>query len=82
MDATDGKYLRVTSAALEPGTTVRYHHRTGPSLATVTEATDEHVAFVGEDCDGYFSRAQIDEMIGNGRLAVVLGDAELRSDAD
>jgi len=73
MDATSGTYRRITSEALEPGTNVLYRHRTGDSLATVTEATDEHVAFVGDDCDGHFPREQIDRMLADGRLVLVLG---------
>ncbi len=74
MDASHDAYRSVTSAALEPGTTVLYRHRSGDSLATVTEATDEHVAFAGEDCDGHFPREQIDRMLGDGRLVLVLGE--------
>ncbi|GAA0679024.1 hypothetical protein ACFQDG_00725 [Natronoarchaeum mannanilyticum] len=74
MDAARSEYLNLSSAALEPGTTVLYRHRSGDSLATVTEATDEHVAFVGDDCDGHFPREQIDRMLGDGRLVLVLGE--------
>ncbi len=74
MDASRREYLSVRSAALEPGTTVLYRHRSGDSLATVTEATDEHVAFVGDDCDGHFPREQVDRMFEDGRLVLVLGE--------
>lgn len=67
-------YLSVTAAALVPGTTVRYHYRTGSSLASVVERTGEFVAFVGEDCDGTFTRDQIDRLFADGRLEVVLDD--------
>ncbi|MCU4925038.1 hypothetical protein OB905_03430 [Halobacteria archaeon AArc-dxtr1] len=68
-------YLRVTEAALLPGTTVRYHYRTGSSFATVVERTDRLVTFVGPDCDGTFSFDQIDRLIADDRLEVVLDDA-------
>ncbi|MDF9744767.1 hypothetical protein [Natrinema salsiterrestre] len=66
--------LTVTAAALHPGTTVRYHYRTGTSLATVVERTDRHVAFIGTDCDGTFTHGQIERLIDDGRLEVVLDD--------
>ena len=68
------KYLRVTAAALHPGTTVHYSYRTGSSLATVVERTDRFVTFVGEDCDGRFTHGQIDRLIRDGRLEIVLDD--------
>lgn len=61
-----------TSAALFVGTTVWYRWRDGAGLATVTEATEERVSFSGPDCDGRFSRAQIDRLIADDRLEVVL----------
>lgn len=73
MDAARGEYVGLSSAALEPGTTVLYRHGSGDSLATVTETTDDHVAFVGDDCDGHFPREQIDRMLEDGRLVLVLG---------
>ncbi|MFC6767565.1 hypothetical protein [Natrinema soli] len=68
------KYLSVTADALFPGTTVHYHYRDGSSLATVVERTESLVAFVGEDCDGRFTRGQIDRLFADGRLEVVLDD--------
>lgn len=68
------KYLHVTADALFPGTTVRYHYRTGSSLATVVERTDRIVTFVGEDCDGKFTHGQIDRLFADGRLEIVLDD--------
>ena len=65
-------YYTVTSAALLPGTTVRYHYRTGDSLATVTEQTDRYVAFVGDDCDGRFTHEQIERLFADDRLQIVL----------
>ncbi|MDS0476621.1 hypothetical protein [Natrinema sp. 1APR25-10V2] len=70
------QYLRITSDALHPGTTVRYYYRTGSSLATVVERTDGVVTFVGEDCDGRFTRSQIDRLFDEGRLEVVLDDED------
>ena len=66
---------RVGVEAVQVGTTLRYYHRSGDSLATVTEKDDEFVAFVGPDCDGHFTHEQIDEMLEEGRLQVVLDDA-------
>lgn len=67
------KSLRVTSEAVWPGTTVRYHHRDGDSIATVTERTARFITFVGEECDGKFTHEQIDRLIEDGRLEIVLG---------
>lgn len=66
--------FRVTADALGPGTTVRYHYRTGNSLATVVERTDRYVTFVGEECDGTFTHDQIDRLIDDDRLQIVLDD--------
>ena len=66
--------FRTTAAALFPGTTVRYHYRTGDSLATVVERTDRFVTFVGPDCDGRFTHDQIDRLLEDDRLEVVLDD--------
>lgn len=66
--------LRVTADALAPGTTVRYHYRTGNSLATVVERTDRYVTFVGGECDGTFTHDQIDRLIDDDRLQIVLDD--------
>ncbi|RKD93383.1 hypothetical protein [Halopiger aswanensis] len=66
--------LSTTADALFPGTTVRYYYRTGDSLATVVECTDRFVTFIGEDCDGKFTRDQIDRLFEDGRLEVVLDD--------
>lgn len=66
--------LRVTGDALHPGTTVRYHYRTGSALATVVERTDQHVTFVGDDCDGRFTHDQIEQLLATDRLQVVLDD--------
>ncbi|WP_226480789.1 hypothetical protein [Natrinema amylolyticum] len=68
------EYLSVTAEALHPGATVRYHYRTGSSLATVVEQTDRLVTFVGEDCDGKFTHGQIDRLFADGRLEIVLDD--------
>lgn len=70
---------QVDVEAIQVGTSVRFHHRSGESLATVTEKDDEFVAFVGPDCDGHFTHEQIDELIEAGRLQVVLDD--VRHDA-
>ena len=67
------RHLRLTAAAIHPGTVVRYHYRTGSSLATVTEKGDRFLTFVGESCDGRFTHDQIDRLIDDGRLQVVLG---------
>ena len=64
-----------TAAALFVGTTVRYHWRDDAGLATVVEATDDYVSFSGPDCNGRFSRDQIDRLFADGRLEVVLDDA-------
>ncbi|WP_339105042.1 hypothetical protein [Haloterrigena salinisoli] len=66
--------FRTTATALFPGTTVRYHYRTGDSLATVVERTDRFVTFVGSDCDGRFTHDQIDRLLEDDRLEVVLDD--------
>jgi hypothetical protein len=66
--------LHVTGDALLPGTTVRYHFRTGSALATVIERTDEHVTFVGDECDGRFTHDQIDRLLATDRLQIVLDD--------
>ncbi|WP_306055263.1 hypothetical protein [Natronococcus wangiae] len=66
--------LRATGDALLPGTTVRYHYRTGSALATVVERTDEYVTFVGDDCDGRFTHDQIERLFASDRLQVVLDD--------
>ena len=66
---------RTTAAALFVGTTVRYRWRDGAGLATVTAATDDYVSFSGPECNGRFSRDQIDRLIADGRLEVVLDDA-------
>ncbi|ADB59284.1 hypothetical protein Htur_0384 [Haloterrigena turkmenica DSM 5511] len=66
--------FRTTVTALHPGTTVRYHYRTGDSLATVVEYTDRVVTFVGPDCDGRFTHDQIDRLLEDDRLEVVLDD--------
>ena len=68
------QYLRLTADALHPGTTVRYHYRSGSSLATVVERTDRYVTFIGPECDGRFTRDQIEFLIEDGRLEVVLDD--------
>lgn len=73
--------VRTTADALFPGTTVRYHYRTGDSLATVVERTDRFVTFVGEECDGRFTHDQIDRLIDDDRLEVVL-DNEIHVPAD
>lgn len=65
---------QTTSAALFAGTTVRYRWRDGAGLATVTEATDDYVSFSGPDCNGRFSRDQIDRLFADRRLEVVLDD--------
>jgi hypothetical protein len=62
----------LTVDAIHPGTTVRYHYRSGSSLATVVEKTADQVTFVGDDCDGTFTYDQIDRLIADGRLQVVL----------
>ncbi|MXV63228.1 hypothetical protein GS429_14355 [Natronorubrum sp. JWXQ-INN-674] len=68
------RYTRTTADALHPGTTVRYHYRTGDSLATVVERTERFVTVVGEECDGRFTHDQIDRLIEDDRLEVVLDD--------
>ena len=65
---------RTTADALFPGTTVRYHYRTGDSLATIIERTERFLTFVGEECDGRFTYDQIDRLIEDDRLEVVLDD--------
>ena len=67
-------FVETTADALFPGATVRYHYRTGDSLATVVERTDRYLTFVGEECDGRFTHNQIDRLIEDGRLEVVLDD--------
>lgn len=66
--------VQTTSTALFVGTTVRYRWRDVAGLATVTEATDDRVSFSGPDCNGRFSRDQIDRLFADGRLQVVLDD--------
>jgi hypothetical protein len=61
--------LTITAEALHPGTTVRYHYRTGISLATVAKRTDGLVTFVGEGCDGIFTHSQIDRLFADGSLS-------------
>lgn len=72
MPAPREESFAVTVDAIHPGTTVRYHYRTGDSLAVVTDKTDDHVAFVGEDCNATFAHDRIDCMLADGRLEVVL----------
>lgn len=72
-DAADA--TRTSSAALFVGSTVRYHWRDGDGLATVVEATDDRIAFHGPECDGRFTRDQIDRLFDSDRLQVVLDDA-------
>ena len=74
MEIPHGKFYRVTSDALPEGTTVRYHWRDGPGLATVTEKTDDRIAFRGPECNGRFTHDQIDRLVRDGRLEVVLDD--------
>lgn len=69
-------YYTITSTALYPGTTVRYHYRDGNSLATVTERTDRYVTFVGDDCDGKFTHDQIERLFADDRLQLVLGEPD------
>ncbi|QSX00969.1 hypothetical protein [Haloterrigena alkaliphila] len=66
--------FRTTVDAIHPGTTVRYHYRSGSSLATVVERTERYVTFVGPNCDGRFTHEQIDRLIEDDRLEVVLDD--------
>lgn len=66
---------QTTVDALFVGTTVRYRWRDGAGLATVTEATDDRVSFSGPDCNGRFTREQVDRLFADGRLVVVLDDA-------
>ncbi|WP_049928696.1 hypothetical protein [Halopiger goleimassiliensis] len=68
------RYVRTTADALFPGTTVRYHYRSGASLATVVERTERYVTFIGPECDGRFTHDQIDDLIEDDRLEVVLDD--------
>lgn len=63
---------RTTAAALFVGTTVQYRWRDGAGLATVTEATDDRIAFHGPDCNGRFTPDQVDRLFADGRLEVVL----------
>ena len=72
MAEAHGNYLGIDTDALHPGTTVHYYYRSGDSVAVVTEKTDEHVTFVGDDCNGTFTHEQIDSMLADGRLEVVL----------
>lgn len=66
---------RTAATALFVGSTVRYHWRDGDGLATVVEATDDRVAFSGPECNGRFTRDQIDRLFEDDRLHVVLDDA-------
>ncbi len=72
MRQTAPETRRITAAAFLPGTTVRYHHRDGSDRATVTDADATFVTFVGENCDGRFTRRQIDRLVEAGRLEIVL----------
>lgn len=74
MSAFGRARFRLTAEAVHPGTTVRYYHRYGSGLATVTEKCDRFVTFVGEDCDGRFSHEQIDRLLDDERLQIVLDD--------
>lgn len=65
---------QITAAALFPGTIVRYHHRRGSDLATITETDETFVTFVGENCDARFTHRQIDRLLEAERLEVVLTD--------
>lgn len=76
MTALRRDLLSVSVDALLPGTTVRYHHRSGSSLATVTKKTSRYVTFVGDDCDGKFTYDQIDRLIDGDRLQIVLDDVD------
>ncbi|WP_247729209.1 hypothetical protein [Halovivax limisalsi] len=76
MRRTGRRTGQLTSAALFPGTAVRYHHRDGADLATVTEVGEDIVAFVGANCDGRFTHDQIDRLIEAGRLEIVLGASD------
>lgn len=72
MPGNDGDWVAVTVDAIHPGTTVRYHYRTGDSLAVVTDKTEDLVSFVGDDCNGTFTHDQIDRMLAVGSLQIVL----------
>ncbi|QLD87756.1 hypothetical protein HWV07_01375 [Natronomonas salina] len=67
---------RTRAAALFVGSTVRYHWRDGDGLATVVEATDDRIAFHGPECDGRFTRDQIDRLFETDRLQIVLDDEQ------
>lgn len=66
---------RTTADAIHEGTTVRYRWRDGTDLATVTERTDDRIAFSGSECSGRFNHDQIDRLLDDGRLQIVLDDA-------
>lgn len=66
---------RTAASALFVGSTVRYRWRDGDGLATVVEATDDRIAFRGPECNGRFTREQIDRLFEDDRLHVVLDDA-------
>lgn len=70
------KYLSVDVDAVHPGTTVRYHYRTGDALATVVEKTDRYVEFVGDECNGRFTHDQIDRLMADDRLEIVLAEGQ------
>jgi carotenoid cleavage dioxygenase-like enzyme len=74
MDNLHGKFYRVTPETIHEGTTVRYHWRDGTGLATVTEKTDDRIAFRGPECNGRFTHDQIERLVQDGRLEVVLDD--------
>ncbi|TYL40002.1 hypothetical protein CV102_06545 [Natronococcus pandeyae] len=66
--------LQATGDALFPGTTVRYHYRSGDGLATVVERTERYVTVVGTDYNGTFTHDQIDRLLAADRLQIVLDD--------
>jgi hypothetical protein len=66
--------LTTTAETLQAGTSIRYHHRSGSSLATVTERTDDHIVFAGDDCNGHFTHDQVNYLLTADRLQVVLDD--------
>lgn len=65
--------LRVTAAALLPGTTVRYHDGADSSLATVVDRTGHSVTLAGEGCDGTYTTGQLERLLATGHLRIVLG---------
>jgi hypothetical protein len=67
--------LTTTAETLQPGTSVRYHHRSGSSLATVTERTDDHIVFASDDCNGHFTHDQVDHLLTADRLLHVPEEA-------